>query len=275
VLGVTRSKFYRWKNTKAARLARKEADAALAEVIEAAWRGSGQRYGAKRITPELREAGWLVNRKRVERLMAERGIQGRSWRPKRPVTTVPDPEAATVSDRLERDFTAERLGQKLVGDITYLPIADGSFLYLATVIDVCSRRIIGWSIADHMRTSLIVDALDGARRTRGSLQGSIFHSDNGAQYTSLAFARYCDRHGVLRSRGKVGTSADNALAEAFHASLKREVLGSDGKFSDARTARAEMFSYLNWFNLKRRHSSLGYRSPIDFERQLDTVPTNV
>ncbi|GAB3999413.1 hypothetical protein GCM10029992_28120 [Glycomyces albus] len=146
MLGLTRSKFYRWRSTKEARRSRKEADAALAEAIEAAWVDSGKRYGAKRITPELRAAGWLVNRKRVERLMAERGIQGRSWKPKRPVTTVPDPEAADVPDRLGRDFTAERPGQKYVSDLTYLPLADGSFLYLASVIDLASRRIAGDTI---------------------------------------------------------------------------------------------------------------------------------
>jgi transposase InsO family protein len=273
---LTRSKFYQWREGKAARLARKEADAALFAVIETAHQASKGAYGSPRITVELREVhGLVVNEKRVARLMREGGLEGRAWRAKRPVTTTPDPEAATVPDRLGRVFNAERLGEKYVGDITYLPIVDGSFLYLATTIDLASRRVAGWSIADHMRTDLIVDAIEDARQTRGGLEGAIFHSDNGSQYTSLQFAQYCEEYGVLRSRGKVGSSADNALAESFHASLKRELLGSGGKFADKATARAEVFSWLNWYNLKRRHSSLQYQSPVDFEKQLATVQSTV
>lgn len=271
MLGLTRSKFYQWREGKAARLARKESDAALFALIEAAHTASGGVYGSPRITAELREQGTVANEKRVARLMREGGLEGRSWRAKRPVTTTPDPEAAAVPDLLGRVFVAERIGEKYVGDITYLPLKDGSFLYLATAIDLASRRVVGWSIADHMRTGLVVDALDDARRTRGSLEGAVFHSDNGSQYSSLQFRQFCERHGVLRSRGRVGSSADNALAEAFHASLKREVLGSGGKFADKATARAEVFSWLNWYNLKRRHSSLGYQSPIDYEQRFATV----
>lgn len=272
VLGLSRSKYYLWRQTKAARLARKEADAALFALIEQAWKDSGEAYGSPRITVELREVhGLAVNEKRVARLMREGGIEGRAWKPKRPVTTVPDPEAASVPDRLGRAFTADGLGEKYVGGLTYLPIAGGEFLYLTSVIDLWSRRVVGWTITDHMRADAMVDALDDALRTRGSLDGAIFHSDNGSQYTSLQFRLYCDRQGVLRSRGKVGTSADNALAEAFHASLKRELLGSNGKFADKATARAEVFSWLNWYNLRRRHSSLQYQSPVEYEQQISTL----
>lgn len=274
VLGLTRSKYYVWRKGKDARRARKEADAVLFAVIEQVWKDSKEAYGSPRITIELREVHALaVNEKRVARLMHEGGIEGRSWKPKRPTTTVADPEAAAVPDRLGRDFTADGLGEKYVGDLTYLPIAGGEFLYLTTVIDLCSRRVVGWTITDHMRAEAMVEALDDARRTRGSLDGSIFHSDNGSQYTSLQFRQYCDSQGVLRSRGAVGTSADNALAESFHASLKREVLGSNGKFTDKATARAEVFSWLNWYNLKRRHSSLQYRSPVEHEQQISTLQT--
>lgn len=274
VLELTRSKYYVWREGKAARLAAKEADAALFAVIEQAWKESKEAYGSPRITVELREAyGLCVNEKRVARLMREGGIEGRAWKPKRPTTTVADPEAASVPDRLGRLFTAERLGEKYVGDLTYLPIAGGEFLYLTSVIDLCSRRVVGWTITDHMRADAMVDAMEDARRTRGSLEGAVFHSDNGSQYTSLQFRQYCDRYGVLRSRGKVGTSADNALAESFHASLKRELLGSNGKFADKATARAEVFSWLNWYNLKRRHSSLQYRSPVEHEQQMHKLQT--
>jgi transposase InsO family protein len=143
VLGLTKSKYYQWRAGRAARLARKEADAALFETIEAVWKESGESYGSPRITVELREAhGLTVNEKRVARLMREGGIEGRAWRPKRPTTTVPDPEAAAVPDRLCRDFTAERY----VTDLTYLPVADGSFLYLTSVIDLCSCRV---ALVDH------------------------------------------------------------------------------------------------------------------------------
>ncbi len=274
MLGLTRSKYYQWRDGRAARLARKERDAALFELIESVWADSGESYGSPRIAVELREAhGLAVNAKRVARLMREGGIEGRAWRVKRPVTTVPDPEAAVVPDRLERDFTAEAPGQRYVGDITYLPTASGEFCYPATVIDLASRRVVGWSIADHMRADLVVEAMDAARRARGGLDGSIMHTDNGSQYTSLDFARCCDNEGVLRSRGRVGSSADNALAEAFHASLKRELLGSNGKFADKAAARAEVFSWLNWYNLKRRHSSLQYQSPVDHERTFNTLQT--
>jgi transposase InsO family protein len=238
-----------------------------------AWKASGEANGSPRVTQDLQREGMAGTENRVARLMREGGIEGRSWKPKRPVTTVADPEAESVPDRLGRNFTAGRLGEKYVGDLTYLPLADGSFLYLTSVIDLFSRRVAGWTITDHMRAEAMVDALDNAYRLRGTLDGAVFHSDNGSQYTSLQFRQSCDAYGVLRSRGKVGTSADNALAESFHASLKRELLGSNGKFADADTARLEVFSYLNWFNLRRRHSSLGYDSPVEYEQRFATVPS--
>ncbi len=169
------------------------------EQITAAWKDSGESYGSPRITADLRRAGVLVNEKRVARLMREGGIEGRSWRPKRPITTVPDPEAPAVPDRLGRTFTAEAVGQKYVSDLTYLPLADGTFLYLTSVIDLASRRVAGWTITDHMRAEVVADAFEAARGTRGTLAGAIAHSDNGSQYTSLLFRQYCERHGLLQS----------------------------------------------------------------------------
>jgi transposase InsO family protein len=149
-----------WREDKPARLARKEADAALFEQIVRVWKASGEAYGSPRVTVDLRREGMVVNEKRVARLMSEGGIEGRSWKPKRPVTTVPDPDAETVPDRLKRRFNAEAVGEKYVSDLTYLPLADGSFLYLTTVIDLCSRRVAGWSITDHMRADAMIDALN-------------------------------------------------------------------------------------------------------------------
>lgn len=141
---------------------------------------------------------------------------------------MPAPDARPVPDLLERDFTADAPNTRYVGDITYLPVEGGRFLYLATVIDLYSRRVVGWSVADHMRTCLVVDALQAGRAERGSLAGAVFHTDHGPQYTSAEFAAVCDRLGVVRSMGAVGSSAGSAAAEAFNATLKRETLQGRG-----------------------------------------------
>lgn len=225
VLGLARSSFYAWKKGAPQRAQRATADAELIEAIRAI-HTDDPAYGEPRITAELRERGYEVNHKRVERLMRQAGIAGIHLR-KKVRTTVPEPSASPVPDLLERDFTAAEPNTRYVGDITYLPIEGGRFLYLATVIDLYSRRVVGWSIADHMRTELVTDALEAARAERGCLAGAIFHSDHGAQYTSASFARVCAGSGVVQSMGSVGSSADNAAAESFNASLKRETL--DGK----------------------------------------------
>jgi len=217
LLDVHRSAFYAWEAAAPARAARVAADADLVGRIRAvhAEHRANRAYGAPRITTELNDgapAGQRVNHKRVARVMAEHGIAGIRLR-RRVITTVPEPADQQVPDLLERDFTAEAPNRKYVGDITYLPCGEGRNLYLATVIDCFSRRLVGWSIADHMRTELVADALLAAAATRGSLAGAIFHSDHGGQYSSRAFAGLCDQLGVVRSMGAVGSSADNALAE--------------------------------------------------------------
>jgi transposase InsO family protein len=224
VLNLSRSGFYRWLKTAPARAAKQAADAALTRRIREVHAESGKTYGAKRITAELREGGVVVNRKRVERLMRQHAIQGRRLK-RRHRTTIADPAAQAVPDLLRRNFTASAPNRAWVGDITYLPIAGGKFLCLATVIDVYSRRLLGWSMADHMRAELVTDALKAAVRTRGGRVDDVnFHSDHGAQYGSKAFADACHRAGIRRSMGAVGTSADNAAAESFFASPKREIL---------------------------------------------------
>ena len=178
ILEVSRSGFYRWRAAAPARDARTSADEELAARIRAIHDDSDGTYGAPRVTAELRDAGIEVNHKRVERVMRVNGIVGVHLR--KPVrTTVPDPDAAPVPDLIRRDFTASAPNTRYVGDITYLPVGDGEFLYLATVLDLRSRRLAGWSIADHMRTGLVTDALRAAAACRGAagLDGSIFHSD--------------------------------------------------------------------------------------------------
>jgi transposase InsO family protein len=180
VIGIARSSYYRWKATSPDRAVRAAADARLAARIRVIHRDSAGTYGVPRITAELREAGQVVNHKRVARVMRGIGLTGLRLR-RRHRTTVADPTAVKAPDLLGRDFTAQAPNTRYVGDITYLPIADGTFRYLATVMDLCSRRLVGWAIADHMRTELVLDALTAAQRTRGSLAGAVFHSDHGSQ----------------------------------------------------------------------------------------------
>ncbi|WP_107068043.1 IS3 family transposase [Streptomyces sp. MUSC 125] len=270
MLEVARSSFYKWRAGRAARAAREQADAALAErirAVHAEWDGT---YGRPRITAELRGDGERVNHKRVGRIMRKYGIAGLRLR-KRQVTTVPEPSATPVPDLLGRDFTASAPNAKYVGDITYLPVGDGEFLYLATVIDCFSRRLVGWSIADHMRTSLVTDALRAAARTRGSLAGAVFHSDHGAQYSSRQFAAVCAELEVKQSMGAVGTSADNALAESFNATLKRETLRGARRFDGARACRLAVFRWATRYNTRRRHSANGQQAPIAYEQQSATL----
>jgi transposase InsO family protein len=270
VLEVARSSFYKWRAGRAARAARERADAALAErirAVHAEWDGT---YGRPRITAELRDDGVLVNHKRVGRVMRKFGIAGLRLR-KRQVTTVPEPSATPVPDLFRRDFTASAPNTKYVGDITYLPVGDGEFLYLATVIDCYSRRLVGWSVADHMRTSLVANALRAAAATRGSLAGAVFHSDHGAQYTSREFADICAELGVRQSMGAVGTSADNALAESFNAALKRETLRGARRFDGAHACRLAVFRWTTRYNTRRRHSANGQQAPIVYERQSATL----
>ncbi len=263
---VERSSFYAWVTAAPAREARAAADIELAQKIRAI-HTEDNTVGAPRVTAELNDGvapQERVNHKRVARVMRQHGIRG--YQKKRRVkTTIPEPSGQKVPDLLKRDFTAQAPGQRYVGDITYLPLADGSNLYLATVIDCYSRRLVGWSVADHMRTSLVEDALTAAAATRGSLTGAIFHSDHGSVYTSKDYAKLCADLGVTQSMGAVGSSADNALAESFNATLKREVLQDDNVWPDQATCRRQVFRWILRYNHRRRHSWCRYQSPVTYE----------
>ncbi|MEV5047063.1 IS3 family transposase [Streptomyces griseoincarnatus] len=274
IVGIARSSFYYWRRTAADRAVRQAADARLAARIRAVHRESDGTYGVPRITAELREAGERVNHKRIARLMRAAGLAGVRLR-RRHRTTVADPAAAKAPDLIGRDFTAREPNTKYVGDITYLPLDGGKFLYLATVIDLASRRLAGWAIADHMRTDLVTDALSAAERTRGSLAGAVMHTDHGAQYTSRAFADACRKAGVRQSMSAIGSSADNALAESFNATFERETLQARKHWSSEREARLDAFRWLHRYNTRRRHSHLGQRSPIAYEAALDTTSTTL
>ncbi|CAN3127145.1 IS3 family transposase [Mycobacterium sp. smrl_JER01] len=266
VVEVARSSFYAWLAGAGGRAARQAADEALEARIRTV-HDADSTYGAPRITAELNDGvpdQERVNHKRVARVMRTAGIAGYRRR-RRVKTTTPDPANQKVPDLLGRDFTAATPNEKYVGDITYLPLATGSNLYLATVIDCFSGRVAGWAIAEHMRTELVEDALKAAEALRGSLAGAVFHSDHGSQYTSTDFAELCADLGVVQSMGGVGSSADNALAESFNASLKREILQDRSNWPDAPTCRREVFCWLVRYNLKRRHSRCAYSSPASYE----------
>lgn len=265
VCRVARSAYYDW-------LGRQESgpsealieEAHLANRIFDIWRRSRRRYGAPRVTAALRKKGVEINEKRVARLMGELGIAGRCGR-RKIRTTWRDPAAKPAADLVERDFTADEPDGLWVGDITYIPTDEG-WLFVASVLDVCTRMMVGWSIADHLRAELCVDALEAATASRGKgfFAGTVFHSDHGCQYTSSDFKACCERMGITQSMGTVGDSFDNAMAESLWSSLKRE-LADDFYFVTREEARLAVFEWITWYNNERLHSSLDYMSPREFE----------
>ncbi|MFE1793085.1 IS3 family transposase [Streptomyces sp. NPDC059525] len=274
ILGLSRSSFYYWRRTAAARAARQTVEAGLAARIRKVHQESDGTYGAPRITAELRDQGEQINHKRVARIMRAIGLEGVRLR-RRHRTTVADAATAKAPDLIGRDFTAAAVNTKYVGDITYLPVSGAKPLYLATVIDLASRRLAGWAIADHMRTELVIDALTAAERTRGNLTGAVMHTDHGSQYTSRAFAEICRSAGVRQSMGAVGSSADNAAAESLNAAFKRETLKGRKAWSSEREARLDAFRWLTRYNTRRRHSRLGQRSPIAYENAFQLTSTTL
>jgi putative transposase len=263
VLGVSRAGFYAFKSRPPS--ARAVADQRLTTQIRAIHARSRATYGAPRVHAELRlDHGVGVGRKRVARLMRAAGLVG-CHRRKGPGLTRRDPATAPALDLVERAFTAQRPDQLWVADITYVPTWSG-WLYLAVVLDVWSRRVVGWAMADHLRTELVVDALDMALWNRRPAAGLVHHSDQGCQYTSLAFGRRCREAGITPSMGSVGDCFDNAMAESFFATLECELLDRH-RFATRTQARVAVFDYLEGFyNPHRRHSALGQLSPTDYER---------
>jgi len=261
VLEVSASGYYAWRKRPASQ--RTQTDAVLLQQIRTAHEASRGTYGVPRIHAELRAAGILVSRKRVARLMKQAGLAGVS--PRRfVVTTVRDRDARPAPDLVERQFAADGPNRLWVSDITYVPTWAG-FLYLAVVLDVFSRKVVGWSMATHLRTELVLEALERAIQQRRP-QEVIHHSDQGTQYTSIAFGRRCAEAGVRPSMGSVGDAYDNAMAESFFATLECELLERT-KFRTQAEAESAIFDWIEaWYNPLRRHSALGYLSPNEFER---------
>jgi len=243
---------------------RRRVDLMLTGKIAAIHRRSRDTYGSPNIHAELADDhGIRVGRKRVARLMRQNGIRGATLR-KYVVTTQSDPQAAKPIDLVERRFFADAPDQLWVADMTYIPTWSG-WLYLAMVLDVYSRKIVGWAMDTNMRTELILDALQMAV-TQRQPRGVIHHSDRGSQYTSYAFGKRCQEAGIMPSMGSVGDAYDNAMAESFFATLEREVLNRR-RFKSQAEARMAVFEWIEgWYNPHRRHSGLGYRSPVNYER---------
>jgi transposase InsO family protein len=261
LLKVSRAAFYQHL---AGPSKRDRADAEITEQIQAVHDDSKGRYGAPRVHAELRRRGRRHSRKRVARLMRVAGIRGKAakrWKK----TTIPDPAAAARADRIRRDFTADasKVNSRWCGDITYIGTWEG-WLYLATVIDIASRRVVGFALADHLRTELVSAALSDAVAARDPAAGVIFHSDRGCQYTSAAFAALAGDCDVTLSLGRTGQCWDNALSESFFASIKGELLDQQAWPTKA-AARRAIVEYIAWYNGTRLHSTLGYRSPAEFE----------
>jgi len=261
LLGVSSSGYHAWKKRRPSQ--RSETDAALIAEIQVAHAASRGTYGAPRIHAELAAKGTYIGRKRVARLMTQAGLAGVSRR--RFVTTTVKDGGRQAPDLVERNFTAEAPDRLWVADITYIPTWAG-FLYLAVVLDAYSRRIVGWSMATTLATPLVLDALDMALLTRRPID-VIHHSDQGSQYTSIEFGHRCRDAGVRPSMGSVGDAYDNAMCESFFATLECELLARS-RFRTPAEARNAVFGFIEGFyNPRRRHSSIGYLSPVEYERQ--------
>lgn len=262
VLKVSASGYYAWRE----RVPSKRAldDAVLTERIRTIHTESDGTYGMPRVRAELVDQGTAISRKRVARLMRRAGLRG-VCRRGYVVTTRRDPRIRPAPDLVNRRFVAAAPNQLWVADMTYVPTWAG-FIYLAIVLDVWSRRVVGWSIGERMTADLVLAALSMAVQQRKP-DGVIHHSDQGSQYTSVAFGARCARMGVRPSMGSVGDAYDNAMAESFFASLECELLDRRS-FQSKTEARQALFTWIEgWYNPRRRHSALGYRAPIDFEKE--------
>ena len=263
--GVSTSGYYDWSARVAAGPTEREiAEADLVELMREIFDASDGNYGVPRMHRELRRAGLTINEKRVRRLMRRHGMAGR-FRRRRCRTTFPGPDGYVIPDLVGRLFDPGAPNQAWCQDITYIATGEG-WLYLASVLDLGSRRLLGYSMADHMRTELVLDALAMAVTARaGDVAGVIAHADRGTQYTSNDYLDYCLAHQLRPSVGRTGVCWDNAVAESFWESLKRECI-QDRVFATRADARRAIFRWINWYNTTRLHTSLNSIPPIEWEQ---------
>jgi putative transposase len=266
--GVSASGYYDWREREAAGpTERQVAEAQLVEMMRELYDEADGNYGVPRMYKALRHAGLVVNRKRVARLMRLHGMAGR-FRRRKCRTTFPGPDGYQIPDLVGRCFDAGAPDQAWCQDITYVATHEG-WLYVASVLDLGSRRLLGYSMADHMRTELVLDALDMAITARGgkdAVAGVIAHADRGSQYTSNDYIDYCHDRQMRPSVGRTGVCWDNAVAESFWESPKRECV--QGRVFNTRAeARREIFKWINWYNTSRLHSTLNHVAPVEWEQQ--------
>jgi putative transposase len=261
LLGVSKSGYYDWRDRQPSNRSRE--DAALSAKIRQIHRRSRETYGCPRIHAELRSVGMCCSSKRVARLMPEAGLRG-CMRSRRKGTT-PRGMRAPAEDLLKRNFRATEADRVWVADITYVATQEEGFLYVAFVLEVYSRKVVGWAMEPHLRTELVVDALRMAVWRRKPAAGVVHHSEQGVQYTALSFSQRLREVGISASMGRTGSAQDNAMAESFVSTLKAELVNTVD-FPTRQAARTAIFDYLETFyNSRRLHSALGYRSPADFE----------
>ena len=269
--GVTRSAYYAWTTSAAQGPSQHDRqEARLVGEIRRIHARSKATYGCPRITVELRRRGWRVNHKRVERLMRTHGIAG--YRPRRRRSlTKQDTSAAPAPDLLGRLFDPDQPDVAWCGDVTYIPTDEG-WLYLASVLDLASRHLLGYSMSAHHDATLVTDALDAAVATRGRqrMPDTIFHTDRGSEYTSSDCTKACRRLGLRQSMSRTGSCLDNAAAESWFASLKVELV-SRARYRTRAQARAAIFRWIAWYNRFRLHSARDYLPPIEWEQQHATI----
>jgi transposase InsO family protein len=264
VLGVARSAYHAWARRGVS--ARARADAALTAQIAAVHERSRRTYGAPRVHAELRAAGVRGARKRVARLMRAAGLVG-CHRRRRTRTTVADPAHTPAPNLVARDFAAPAPDRRWLGDITYLPTGEG-WLSLAILLDAHSRRVVGWAMADHLRTELALGALAMALQARRPPPGLVHHTDRGCQYTAAAYRAALAARGLVCSMSRSGDCLDNAMAESCFATLKAEVAEAR-PWPTRAAARTAVFAWLEvWYNRQRRHSALNYQPPVTFEEDV-------
>jgi putative transposase len=261
VLKVSASGFHDWQGR--APSATTQANVELVECIRRIHAQSDATYGMPRIRAQLLDEWVVASRKRIARLMRREGLRGVSRRRGFTVTTERDRRQRPAPDLVQRQFTAQEPDELWVADMTYIPTWAG-FIYLAMVLDACSRKVVGWAMGERMTSELVIAALDMALQTRKP-EGVIHHSDQGSQYTSVAFGSRCKQMGVRPSMGTVGDAYDNAMAESFFATLECELIARRVWKSKAE-AKVAVFTWIEgWYNPRRRHSALGHQSPMIFE----------